>query len=96
MHIYKYALIDLDLLLRLAQNCKKYTFLDNLRTIIQEGNMEIRQLNPFFLSSFSLKLTFIFVFKNSQNSLSCGPPFAPFWSEIPQFWEKAINADNPS
>ena len=28
-----WALIDLDFLLRSAQNYKKYTFLDNLRTI---------------------------------------------------------------
>ena len=27
-----------------------------------------------------LFVTFIFVFENSQNSFSCGPPFGPFWS----------------
>ena len=30
----------LDLLVRSAQNRKKCTFLDNLRTITQEGNIE--------------------------------------------------------
>ena len=37
--------------------------------------------NYFFHSStFQLFVTFTFVFKNSQNSFSCGPPFSPFWS----------------
>ena len=27
-----------------------------------------------------LFVTFIFVFENSQNSFSCGPPFGAFWS----------------
>ena len=51
-------------------------FFDNLRTTIHEGNMEIRQMTSFFLSTFS----FIFLFENSQNSISCGHPFGPFWS----------------
>ena len=42
------AFADLDFILRLAQNYMKYTFLDNLRAITQEGNMEIRQMVPFF------------------------------------------------
>ena len=42
-----------DFLLRSAQNCKKCNFLDNLRTITQEGNMETRQMTPFFSSTFS-------------------------------------------
>ena len=32
---------------------RKSTFLDNLRTISQEGNMETRQMTPFFSSTFS-------------------------------------------
>ena len=47
------AFIDLDFSLRSAQNCKKCTFLNNLRTITQEGNMETRQMTPFFSSTFS-------------------------------------------
>ena len=38
------SLIDLHLLLRSTQNWKKFTFLDNLRTITQEGNMRTRQM----------------------------------------------------
>ena len=45
-------------------NCKKRTFLGNLRTITPEGNRETRQMTPF----------------NSQNLFSWGPPFVPFWS----------------
>ena len=33
--------------MRSAQNYKKCTFLDNLRTITQETNMEARQMTPF-------------------------------------------------
>ena len=44
--------------------------------------METRQMTPFILSTFSaLTVSFIFVFENSQNSFSRGPPFGPFWSE---------------
>ena len=39
---FTYALTDLDFLLRSAKNCKKCTFLGNLRMIPQEGNMEAR------------------------------------------------------
>ena len=71
--IYVNDLTDLGFLLRSVQNCKKCSFLDNLRTITLEGNMETRQMTPFFSS-------FIFVFENSQNPFSCDPPFGPFWS----------------
>ena len=47
------ALTESDFWLRSAQNYKKCTFLDNLRTITKEGNMETRQMTPF---------------ENSQNS----------------------------
>ena len=33
--------------------CKKCTSLNNLRTITQEGNMEAREMTPFFSSPFS-------------------------------------------
>ena len=42
-----------NFLLRSALNCKRCTFLDNLRTITQEWNMETRQMTPFFPSTFS-------------------------------------------
>ena len=77
-----YFKTDWSLLLRLEENCKKCTFLDNLRAITQEANIEIKQITPFFSPTFSLHLfaTFIFVFENSQNSFSCCPTFGPFWS----------------
>ena len=43
----------LDFLLRPAQSYKKCTFLDNLRTLTKEGNMETTQMTPFFSSTFS-------------------------------------------
>ena len=60
------ALKDLDFLLRSAQNID---FLDNLQIITQEGNMETRQMTPFFSSTFSVLTVcnIIFVFENSQN-----------------------------
>ena len=84
------TLTELGFLLRLAQNCQKYTFLDKLRTITQEGNVETRQMTPFFSSTFfALFETFIFVFENSQNSLLFGLPFSPFWSvKYPNFGQK--------
>ena len=57
------SLTDLHFLLRSAQNCERWTFLDNLQTINQVGNMETRQMTQFFHF-----LTFIFVCENSQNS----------------------------
>ena len=71
------ALTDLDFLLRLAQNCKICTFLDNLRTITQELDMETRQIIPFFSSIFStLTVCNIFVFQKGQNTFLSGL----FWS----------------
>ena len=79
-NIITYALTDSDFLLTSVQNCKNALFLDSLRTIPQEGNMEARQMTPFFSSTFSVFVAFIFVFENGQNSFSCSPPFGPFWS----------------
>ena len=46
--------------------------------------------DPIFSSTFSaLFVTFIFVFKNSQNLFWCGPPFGPFWFvKHLNFWQK--------
>ena len=86
----EFASADFVFLLRSAQNCKKCNFLDNLQSINQEGNMENRQMNPFFSSTFSaLFITFSFLFENSQNSFWCGPSFVPFWSvKYVNFWQK--------
>ena len=77
--------------MRSAQNCKKCTFLDNLRTITQETNMKTRQMTPFSSFTFStlfIFVTFIFVFENGQ--------WHHLWSipvcKIPQFWAKATNS----
>ena len=81
MHIFKLPL-DLDFLLKSAQNLKSCSFLDNLRTIIQEGNTATRQMTPFFPSLFPyyLFVTFISEFENAQNLFLCGPTFVQFWS----------------
>ena len=46
-------------------------------------NMEDRQITPFLSSTLSALTVFNidFCFENSQNSFSCGPSFAPFWSK---------------
>ena len=46
-------------------------FFDKLTTITQEGNMETRQMTPFFL--IFLFVTLISGFENTKNSFSCGP-----------------------
>ena len=58
------------------------SFFDNLKTIAQEGNMETRLMTPFFSSTFyTLTVCNIhFIFENSLNSFSSGPPIGPFWS----------------
>ena len=93
------ALTDLDFLLRSAQNCKKCTFLDKLQTITQEGNMETRQVIPFFSSTFSALTvcnTFLYL-KIVKIHFHVVPPL---WSilvcKIPQFWAKATDSDKPS
>ena len=76
---------------------KKSTFLENLRTIILEGNMETRQVTPFFIYFFRLKCSFIYEFENTQNSFSCGPPFGQFWSvKYVSFWPKATDSESSS
>ena len=74
------ALIDLDLLLSLVQNCKKCTFLGNVRTITQKGKMETRQMTSFLYLLFLLQLfvALIYEFENTQNLFSCGPHFGSF------------------
>ena len=69
----------LRFLAEVRTNLQKMYFVDNLRTITQEGSMETRQMTPFFSSTFSnLFVIFISEFENAQNSFSCGPPFGPF------------------
>ena len=95
--IYINCFNRLRFLLRSAR-CKKCTFLENLQTTTQEGNMETRQRTSFFSSAFSnLTVTSIFLFENGQNPFCCGPPFGSFWSlKYLTFWPKATNSDSPS
>ena len=51
MHICK--LVRLTFLTEVNKKLQKMHFLDNLRTITQEGNMGTRQRIPFFSSTFS-------------------------------------------
>ena len=48
-------------MLRSAQNCKKFTFFDNLQTITRVENMEARQMTPFFNIIFLLYLFVTFI-----------------------------------
>ena len=67
------------------------TFLDNLKTITQEGNMVTRQMTHLLF----LFVIFISEFENTQNSFSCGPPFGLFWSvKYLNFWPKATHSDS--
>ena len=50
--IYVNCFNRLRFLAEVTTNCKKCTFLDILRTITQEGNMETRQMTPFFIYFF--------------------------------------------
>ena len=82
-----------------SKKLQKCTFLDNLRTITQEGNKETRQMTPFFSSNFSdLTVCNIhFWIENTQNSFSCGSSFGPFRSvKYLNFRPKATNSDSSS
>ena len=62
--IYVNCFTRIWFLAEVSEKLQKCTFLDNLRTITQEGNMETRQMTP-FLSTFStLFVTFLLVLKN--------------------------------
>ena len=76
------TLIDLDILLRSEQICKKCTILGKLRTVTQEWKRKLDKRPHFFHLRFELKqfVIFIFVFENFQNSFLWVPRFAPFWS----------------
>ena len=62
--IYVNCFTRIWFLAEVSEKLQKCTFIDNLRTITQEGNMETRQMTP-FLSTFStLFVTFLLVLKN--------------------------------
>ena len=69
--------IDLDFLLKSAQNHKKCIFLDDLLTITWEGNMETKQMAR-FLSKFSALTVFnihFWIWKYSKFIFV----WSPFW-----------------
>ena len=80
--IYVNCFNTLRFLAEVSTKLQKMYYLDNLRTIIQEGSTETRQMTPFFYLLFLLWLfvIFIFIFENGQNSFSYGTPFGLFWS----------------
>ena len=88
----------LRFLAEVRTNLQKMYFVDNLRTITQEGSMETRQMTPFFPPTFSnLFVIFTSEFENPQNSFLCGPLVGPFWSvKYLIFWPKATNSDSSS
>ena len=78
---------------------KNALFLDNLRIITKEDNIETRQMTIFFSSTiYALTIvTFIFAIDSSQNSfslLSC--LLSILVCKISQFWTKATDLDIPS
>ena len=80
-------------MLKSAQSCKKScTFLDNLRIIIQEGNMETRQMIPCFSSNFP-DLTVCNIHFWSWKYSKFILIWSRFWSilvcKIPQFLAKS-------
>ena len=87
--------MDLDFLLRSAQNCQKCIFLDYLRTLIQEGNIT-REMTPFLSSSF-LALTVC----NIHFWIWKYPTFIFIWSPLGPFqslkylniWPKATDSE---
>ena len=84
--------------LRSAQNCKICTFLDNLPTITQVGNMKVgnmetRQMTPIFSSTFSALTVTFFIWKQSKFILMWSPLWSLLVCKILQFWAKASNSD---
>ena len=65
---------------RSSQNCNILTFLDNLRTVTHERNMETREMILFFSSTFStLTVTFISEVENTKNKNSFIFLWTPLW-----------------
>ena len=76
---------------------KKKHFLDNLRTISQEGNMENRQLTSFFFHLiFQLCKIHFWIWKLSKFIFMWSPLWSILVSKIPQFGSKATDSDSPS
>ena len=97
--IYVNCFNRLRFLAEVSSKLQNMHFLDNLRTITQEGSMEIRQMIPFFSSTFS-NLTVcnvhFWIWKCSK-FIFMGSPLGLFWSlKYLTFWPKATNSDSSS
>ena len=72
---------------------KKCTFLDNLRTATQEGNMENRQINPFFSSTVSALTVcniHFCIWKYSKFIFMWSPLCSILVCKIPQFFGQKL------
>ena len=71
-----------------------YTFLDNLWTIIQEGNMETWQMTPFFIFTFfrSVFNIHFWTWKCSNFIFIWSPLRSVLVSKIPQFLAKSYRS----
>ena len=80
--IYVNCFYRLRFLAEVSTNCQKYAFLGNLRTITQETNIETRQMNPSFSSTFPAvavcKIHF-WIWRYSE-FIFMYLPHGPFWS----------------
>ena len=74
--LYVNCFNQLRFLAEVSTELQKMHFLDNLRTITQEGSMETRQMNPFCSSSFSS----LFVICSNFIFMWSPHPVGPFWS----------------
>ena len=74
MHLLKTNINGHRFRVEVSTKFQKMLFVDKLKTITEEGNMETRQIAPFFHLPFLLQLiaTFISEFENGHNLFSCG------------------------
>ena len=74
---------------------QKRHFLDNLRTITHEGNMETRQMTPFFHLIFPLCLSHSFLYLKIVKINFHVVLWSILVCKISQFCAKATDSDNP-
>ena len=97
--IYVILLNSFRFLAEVSTKLHKMHFLDNLRTIIQEGNMETRQMTPFLSSTFSDLAVYNIrfqIWKYSKFIFKWSPLWSILVCKITLFWPKATNSDNSS
>ena len=97
-YIYLNCFNRLRLLAEVSTKFQKMSFLDNLRTITQEGNMATRQMTSFFFIYFLRSVCNIhfWIWKYSK-FIFVWSSFGPFWSvKYLNFWPKATDSDSSS